>query len=268
MKPLENIRILVTRPIVQAESLCQQLQAQGAIPIRLPVLRIEAIPENFALHQWATCLSKIHKLVFISVNAVEHALPVLYKTDPHSMQTISCFAVGQRTATALQAYGVKVISAPPPFNSESLLTLPPLQKLDQQHILIFRGIGGRELLAEVLRARGATVEYCDVYRRVLPALEVIPDKVDMIMVTSRESLQNLQTLLGECAWLHQTPLILLSERIAETARTLGWQAPLISAHIASDEGLVHAALQWQYSQMRHTIYDGQTDSSNSCHPTT
>lgn len=241
MKPLAGVRVLVTRPEAQAAPLCAVLEKLGAVAVRLPVLQIEAIANNQALQQVAENLAQIQKLIFISTNAVEYALPTLLAINPQILKIIPCFAVGKSTAQALQLYNLNVKAAPPPFNSESLLTLPELQNLHNERVTIMRGEGGRELLAESLTARGAQVEYCDIYRRILPQLEKIPEKVDIILITSSEGLKNLTILLGDCAWLRHTPLVLISERITAP----DWQAPLFAATRASDEGLIQALLEWQ-----------------------
>lgn len=241
MKPLTGVRVLVTRPEAQSASLCAALEALGAVAVRLPVLQIEAIADNQDLQQVAANLAQIQKLIFISTNAVEYALPTLFAINPLILKKLSCFAVGKSTAQTLQAYGLNVKAAPPPFNSESLLTLPELQVLSNERVVIVRGEGGRELLAESLKERGAQVEYCNVYRRVLPQLDKIPEQVDIILITSSEGLKNLTILLGSCTWLRHTPLVLISERIAAP----DWQAPLFAATRASDEGLIQAVLEWQ-----------------------
>ena len=43
--------------------------------------------------------------------------------------------------------------------------MPALQQLPGQRCVVVRGVGGRELLAETMRARGAEVEYLNVYER-------------------------------------------------------------------------------------------------------
>lgn len=241
MKPLAGVRVLVTRPEAQTAPLCAALEELGAVAVRLPVLKIEAIADNQALQQVAENLAQIQKLIFISTNAVEYALPTLLAINSQILKAIPCFAVGKSTAQALQLYNLNVKAAPAPFNSESLLTLPELQVLSNERVVIVRGEGGRELLAESLKARNAQVEYCDVYHRVLPQLEKIPEKVDIILITSSEGLKNLTILLGSCAWLCHTPLVLISERITAP----DWQAPLFAATRASDEGLIQALLEWQ-----------------------
>ena len=40
--------------------------------------------------------------------------------------------------------------------------------------MVFRGVGGRELISDTLTERGAVVEYAECYRRVRPDNDVAP----------------------------------------------------------------------------------------------
>ena len=71
--PLQNQRIVVTRSAEQADSLCDKLEALGAIPIRFPVIQFDplAAPElDDALSQ----LEQYAWLLFTSGNAVRFFL--------------------------------------------------------------------------------------------------------------------------------------------------------------------------------------------------
>ena len=92
---------------------------------------------------------------------------------------------------------------------------------------VFRGDGGRELLGDTLRARGAAVEYVACYRRALPSADPAPlleawrdGRIDALTVTSSEGLRNLCTLLGADgrALLQATPLFVPHPRIGDAAR--------------------------------------------------
>ncbi len=122
-----------------------------------------------------------------------------------------------------------------------------------KRIVIFRGEGGRELLAETLRQRGATVEYAEVYRRAVPEagaeqLQHVLRKncIDIVTVTSNEGLQNLLHMAGDACRcrLLRLPLVVISQRTALLAAKLGFtHAPMI-AHQSSDQGLVGAIEAW------------------------
>jgi uroporphyrinogen-III synthase len=78
------------------------------------------------------------------------------------------FAVGPGTARALQAHGLDSIITPDGQDSEALLALPQLADVAGKRVVIVRGVGGRALLADTLRARGAQVDFMECYRRMRP----------------------------------------------------------------------------------------------------
>ncbi len=107
--------------------------------------------------------------VFISPNAVTFAGRLL---EGHSLPDgARLAAVGSGTAQALQQAGFKVDLLPDArFDSEGLLALPELSRLAGRRVVIVRGEGGRPLLGDELRARGADVVYAEVYRRSRPEM--------------------------------------------------------------------------------------------------
>ncbi len=238
-KPLAGTTIVVTRPIAQAQALCRLIDAAGGEAIALPVLAIEG--RNIA----PPPLPDYQLAIFVSANAVEHAHRLLGGDWPASLPMA---AVGKATARALAAtWSQPVLQPPTGFNSESLLAMPELQLVAGKRILIFRGEGGRELLAETLRQRGAQVDYAEVYRRLRPqvslaSLQALP-RVDFITATSNETLQNLYDLAGEDAvrpWLLQQRLLVVSPRAIDLARQLGFAHTPVLAEAPGDESLIKA----------------------------
>eukprot|EP01034_Spumella_vulgaris_P043729 gene43729-54340_t len=108
-----------------------------------------------------------------------------------------------------------------------------------------RAEAARELLADTLRQRGATVDCITCYRRSGPADGVTPllaawraGRLDALTVSSSEGLRYLVDLLdGEGrAFLQQTPLFVPHARIAENARALGLNKIILTE--AADAGLL------------------------------
>jgi len=236
--------VLVTRPAAQAEELCRLVEAAGGRAVRFPAVAITPIenqePARLLLNQsWDLIL-------FISRNAVEHCLPLLPGHRLPAGPTLA--AVGRATAEALAAAGRPPTLLPTGrFDSESLLALPHLDSLSGKRVLIVRGQGGRPLLGDTLSERGAEIAYAEVYRRVLPNADPTllimrwQHDVQLATATGGEILDNLLTLVGMMgrARLLATPLIVVSERTARTARHLGFvQVEL--AERASDEAIVDA----------------------------
>ena len=162
--------------------------------------------------------------------------------------TLKIATVGQGSAKALQELGISDVLAPVErFDSEGLLALPELQNVSGWRVMIFRGDGGRELLGDTLKARGATVEYAACYQRSKPRLdaqELIAARADAITVTSSEALGYLWGMLDaeERAILRGTPLFVPHERIAGLAREQGWLHAQVTP--SGDDGMFSALITW------------------------
>ncbi len=232
---MKDLRVLVTRPAEQAHDLCAKIDAAGGIAIPFPVLAIEALAANF------NGVADI--AIFTSANAVKYGLPLLSAQEKAGR--IKFAAVGAKTAQVLAEAGSPPTIAPPAqFDSEGLLALPALQteQVGGQNIAIFRGIGGREVLAQTLRQRGANVTYVEVYQRVRPRIDVANypwianGNVDAIIVTSGEGLMNLFTMLNDALWLRDKAFVVISPRVGELATARGISR-VYCAKRADDEGL-------------------------------
>ncbi|RRQ21866.1 uroporphyrinogen-III synthase [Thiohalobacter thiocyanaticus] len=196
---LAGWRVLVTRPEAQAGALCEQLAAAGAEPVPFPVMEIRYLDRV----DWPAPLESFDYALFVSVNAVAAwRAQAGGRPWPAAVRTL---AIGRRTAAAMAAAGIPAgLAAPSPHTSEALLALPDLQRLTDCSIVILRGRGGRELIRDTLRERGARVECVELYERALPARDPAPllqrwysGGLDAVMVTSNAILDNLLTLLGE-----------------------------------------------------------------------
>lgn len=247
---LQGCRVLVTRPVAQAEALCERITHSGGTAVRLPALAIEALHETDS-QQRCQSAANYDWLIFISRNAVEQAFTCLPAPLP---ETLRLAAIGQATATALSEQGVEntLLLNSPSGTSESLLTSAELANMQGQHVLIVRGQNGREQLAETLRARGAQVDYADLYRRVRPQTSpgelsrVLDAGIDILTITSGETLDNLLAMaVEEQRDITSLPLVVMSERLRVLARERGFTDTVIIATEASDEGIVEAIRQWR-----------------------
>jgi uroporphyrinogen-III synthase len=233
--PLKGIRVLVTRPEAQAKTLLERLVTLGAEVVALPVIEIVAIAPTSWL---AVDLTEQDMLIFVSRNAVLSFMAGFEGTLPEEMQ---CVAVGAATAKCLFESGLTVdIQAPPPAGSESLLALSEMQDMTDKRVVIVRGETGRELLADTLIARGATITYLEVYRRCVPnydgtrVTEAL--SVDWLIVTSVAGLQNLCQIVNN-EGIKLKMLLVVSERIKQVAVGLGFQHVVVSEDV-SDAAVV------------------------------
>ena len=158
--------VVICRPRERADSLRDLLVAAG-YEVRLwPTIRI--VPLSIPARLISTVIDPERCLgvVFVSVNAVRYGLRQLDGEARDRLKTLPVLAVGEATRRELGANGIAVYGRPEkPFNSEALLNQDLLSDPSGRHVVIFRGRGGRELLARSLRRRGAHVDYLECYER-------------------------------------------------------------------------------------------------------
>ena len=156
-------RILLIRPQRQDDQLIAMLEDNGAEVTHRPVMTIQAFAESQEqesqkIKDQILELDNFHKAIVVSGNAAELSLEWIDKYWPMLPVGIDYFAVGERTAELLKQGGIDALHPSGRQNSEELLKLEQLQELENQRIIIFRGVGGREILGETLIERGARVE--------------------------------------------------------------------------------------------------------------
>ncbi|MDQ3566189.1 MAG: uroporphyrinogen-III synthase [Pseudomonadota bacterium] len=251
VKPLLGLRVLVTRPLHQARGLCELIEAQGGSVWVHPVIEIRDPADPAATRRRIDRLSSFDIVIFISANAAERGLRLICERGK-SLQGITVIAVGPATAARLYALGVGEVTLPAQADTEGLLDLDALRHPDKKRILIFRGADGRPLLGEILQARGACVDYAEVYRRTRSRLSAKAllerweqGQIDVVITTSSEGLRNLFDIIGERQnLLLGRAIAVMNERMAVHARELGCTHPIVAAD-ASDAGLLAALVAWR-----------------------
>lgn len=256
--------VVITRPAQQAGPLAAKVAALG-LPVQLlPLLEIHALDgaaERAQLLRMLARLPEFDLVVFVSPNAIDCVFAHL----PAWPAGVRLAVVGEGSRMALAAHGVTDANASitSPFDtarsdSEHLLLALDLPALRGKRALIVRGDGGRDFLADGLRAAGASVEFVTAYRRQVPALtaalratleNLLQHNNDWI-ITSSEALRGLLALLaalddsrGEktaVAKMQQQHLIVPHARIAQTAAALGFARVTLTG--SGDAGVL-AALQ-------------------------
>jgi uroporphyrinogen-III synthase len=211
--------VLVTRPRELAPGLAKRIADAGGRAIVFPAVEIEPLPQSGAVGRY-------DMVVFVSPSAVRHGSR--WVGAGHK-----ALAVGAGTAHEIKKYRQDVIFPVAGADSEALLELPELARLSGQQVLIVRGQGGRSLLGDTLRERGARVEYAECYRRVRPQADAAPllaTWVDAVTVNSGEALQNLFALLGAEGELRlrDTPLFVPHRRVAAQAASAGVREILVA----------------------------------------
>lgn len=227
------MNVLITRPDQRGQELVQALNDKGIFALQQPLFRIEAGSELLQLPALLGRLNAGDYLFAVSKNAIDFASQTLKETGFHFRNDLHYFAVGRTSANHFASLAEQAVKYPIKFeNSEGVLDLPEMQQLEGKQLLILRGNGGREQLAEMATARGAKVAYVECYRR-LPLDENLSEKislakrvgVDTIVATSGEILNALveQTADKDKPWLFDCRLVTVGQRLSNLAKRLGWQ---------------------------------------------
>ncbi|KNC92677.1 uroporphyrinogen-III synthase [Trabulsiella odontotermitis] len=242
--------ILVTRPSPQGEELVSRLRTLGRVAWSFPLIEFTPGRELPSLRGLLNNLTDNDLLFVLSQHAVTFADAQLRQQQAHWPKAPHYFAIGRTTALALHQVSGKAIRYPQDREiSEVLLQLPELQNVAGKKALILRGNGGRELLGETLRSRGAEVTFCECYQRTAKHYDGAEEAmrwqsrgVTTLVITSGEMLQQLWSLTPPWYrenWLLRCRLLVVSERLAHLARELGWQEIQI-ADSADNDALLRA----------------------------
>jgi len=225
-------RLLLTRPAEESQALTQALAQEGVFGTSLPLLEIEPLAVSDVSRSIIYNLAAYCAVIVVSKPAARLGLELVDELWPQPPMQ-HWFTVGAATAQILDDYNLRVFFPERGDDSEALLDLPQLEQtlasVYDPKVLIMRGEDGRELLAERLRERGATVDYLPLYRRKLPQYpaftllhKVQAERLNGLVVSSGQGFQHLRDLAGD-AWptLAQMPLFVPSPRVAELAREAG-----------------------------------------------
>lgn len=254
--PLQGRCIVVTRPRAQAAALAALIDQAGGEALLFPLLEISAADDPLPLQSLISRLDAYSLAIFISPNAIAFSLPAILAAGawPAHLRTA---VLGQSSVGLLANYGIQGVVAPVErFDSEALLALPEMQAahVAGRRVVIFRGNGGRELLADTLRQRGAQVDALTCYQRSPPSAGLAAlrsrwaaGRLDALTLSSSEGLRNLCALANDedRAHLLRTPLFVPHQRIAEQAKACGLQQVVLTA--AADAGIIAGlcAYNWQ-----------------------
>jgi uroporphyrinogen-III synthase len=241
------LSVLVTRPSGRADALVAALADAGFSVRHVPLLSVAPLDPaaDADIYQRTKALllnlDNYQRVIAISVNAVHFGIEWLADYWPQWPLGVRWYGIGAATAEALAQYGITAIEPGGNQNTESLLALPAFADLSGERVLILRGVGGRETLAQALRARGARVDYAECYRRLPPQLDareaaaLWQPPADAVCLNSAETLQHFWQLLPPAAQARyrDVAMIVPSARVATQARELGLRRVIVAANAGS-----------------------------------
>lgn len=251
LKP-DALRIIVTRPEGQQQALMAAIAADFPQfeAVHQPLIEIVPIADDkqaSLLRQRMLNIDHYQAVIAISKNAAQSGLQWLDTYWPQPPEAIRWYAVGPTTADELKTELHPVQIPEQHYDSEGLLQLASLQQVQDEKILIWRGLGGRETLANVLRQRGAQVDYAELYeRRQIPyssqQWQTLLQQPALLLLSSGQGLDIIEQQVDNLA-AQVTAILVPSERVAEKARAKGYPQVLVATS-ARDQDVLAQLRDW------------------------
>ena len=237
---------LLLRPQAKCQASAQAFKQANLSAVACGL--IDTVVDDDAIEQLpakiAELCSRAEQNIYVIVTSTVAAQQcVLTKNQWPS--SICFFAVGTSTGRILHDAGLDVI-VPQESRTEGLLALPQLNHVNNKSVIVMKGFGGRELLHDILTARGAKVAEWEVYKRIKLDTPVSTQdwriaQIHCIIATSGEVIQAAFDYF-EVNWLQTLNWIVVSQRTAEIASKLGI-TKIDMSRDASDQALIQCARQ-------------------------
>lgn len=250
---LTGLSVCVTRPEPEASRLANLIQRRGGQAIVMSAMKIVAVSD--VLSRMEQALTDVDVAIFVSRNAVRVAMDVITSPLKQTLAHLPIAAIGSSTAQTLAEQGLSpsILPVSDKFTSEALLASPDLQQIQDKRFIIFKGLGGRTLLADTLQSRGAKVSCCDLYERQLPTFfdrnnfSKLSKSTHILLCSSVQIMHNLLELAGAEyeTIVKNTPLLVASSRIYREAISQGFQSDVIVARNATDQAMIDRLLEWR-----------------------
>jgi len=244
------LRVVVTRPAAQAAAWVQQLRGRGIDAEALPLIEIAPVDDSSSLVDAWHAIARHRLVVFVSANAVER----FFAARPDGVawpDDVAAGAPGPGTADALLRAGCPAAAVVSPaveaaqFDSEALWERLRGRDWSGARVLVVRGDGGRDWLADRLTDAGAQVDTVGAYRRLAPDFTgaardrldaAIADGDAVWLFSSSEAIANLEQAAGPGRF-RDARAVATHPRIAARARSCGFRvvveaAPGLDAVIA------------------------------------
>lgn len=211
-KPLFGWRVLVPRTKEQSASLSDQLRSYGAVPHEVPTIAVEPprTPQQMERAVKGLVTGRYEWIAFTSVNAVKAVREKFeeYGLDARAFAGIKVAAVGEQTAKALVAFGVKPDLVPSGEQSAAglLEDWPPYDPVFDpiDRVFLPRADIATETLVAGLIELGWEVDDVTAYRtvRASPPPQETREAIkgggfDAVLFTSSSTVRNLVGIAGK-----------------------------------------------------------------------
>jgi uroporphyrinogen III methyltransferase / synthase len=207
---LKGQTILVTRAASQASDFRCALEVEGATVLEMAALEIGPPSSWAALDEAIAQLSTFHWLILTSANGVDYFFERLQAQgkDARALAGVKIAVVGRKTASSLKAWGLQPDFIPPNYIADELVAHFPASMQWSQLRCLFPRVesGGREVLVQEFRAKGATMVEVPAYQSQCPRIiepsvlmALRQQEVDIITFASSKTVTHFWQLLQQAA---------------------------------------------------------------------
>jgi uroporphyrinogen III methyltransferase/synthase len=268
-KPLFGWRVLVPRTKDQAGALSSRLRGYGSVPEEVPTISVEPPrnPQQMDKAIRGLVEGRYEWIAFTSVNAVKAVREKFdeYGLDARAFSGLKIAAVGEKTAAAIEAWGLRADLVPSGEQSARGLVddWPPYDDvLDPiNRVFLPRADIATETLVAGLVDLGWEVDDVTAYRTVratpppAPTREAIKSgKFDAVVFTSSSTVRNLVGIAGKPH--PSTVIAVIGPATAKTAEEHGLRVDVL-APTPSVEALVDALADFGAARRASLIESGQ-----------
>ncbi len=250
-RPLHGRRILITRARHQVDPFRRELVDLGASVVEIATIEIRRLPTDDRVTRAINNLERTALVIFASANAVDIFFQMLLTTgsDARALHNTKLCAIGQETADALGAHGLRPELVTSEYTAEGLANALQGWEMAGMRVLVPRAEVARDALPSLLANRGAEVEILPVYSAVCPAqagpalLRLFDGEgVDVITFTSSSTVYNFVRAFPEDrlpAILGDAEIACMGPVTADSARKLGLNVSIVAREYTT-HGLVQA----------------------------
>lgn len=245
---LAGITVAVTRARHQADDLRALIEAEGGTALLFPTIEIVPPEDWSAVDRAIDALPATGGVIFTSPNAVSGLLDRMTERGAggDQLKGKKVYAVGEATASALSARGVRVTAMPERFSGADLAKMVGGAGVSGTSFLFPSGNLAPDAVPGALRALGATVDAVVVYvtRPPLPDdvdrffAQVRDGRVDWITFTSPSTVNNFAKLFpaGRAGIIRSmTRIAAIGPTTATAAADAGYPAGVVAARAGAKE---------------------------------
>jgi uroporphyrinogen III methyltransferase/synthase len=187
--PLAGRTVAVTRARAQASGLARELQQLGAHVVQAPAIRVQPLagpPLDVGRYD-VVCVTSANAASELFARLAGDGL------DARALAGARVASIGAGTSSELAAHGIAADITAERSTGEGLAEA--LADVPVEHVLVARARGGRDVLPEALRERGAQVDVLDLYETVAEPLSTetvaAVRAADYVTFTSSSTVRNL-----------------------------------------------------------------------------